>query len=121
MGFLAGKSGIITIGAATWKLSDWTIDMQTDALDVTNFSSGGAKENIAGLLSGKISASGAYDSASMALTSGTSYAFVLSMVSGTAITVTARVTNIQIKTDVKDAVRVSITAESTATFTAAIT
>jgi len=120
MATLAGKSGSISIGGNAFALSDWSIDMATEIVDTTVFTSGGAKENIAGLLSGKISASGPFNSTAMAIVSGTSYAFVLTMASGVAITVTARVSNINVKTDVKDAVRVNITAESNGSFTASL-
>ena len=71
MAFLSGKSGSVTVANASWKLREWSLDMRTDASDVTNFSSSGYRENIAGLTGGSLSMSGPYDSASMALTSGT--------------------------------------------------
>lgn len=120
MAFLAGKGGGVTVGVAVWKLSSWTLDMQTDALDVTNFESSGYKENIAGLTSGRISARGPFDSTAMALTAGTSYTFTLEVSSTVSYTVTARVTNISTTTDVTRPVEVSITAESTGSFTASI-
>jgi hypothetical protein len=41
MAFFAGKSGTITIGGTARPLTDWSIDVKTDSLDVTNFTSGG--------------------------------------------------------------------------------
>ncbi len=120
MGFLAGMSGSVTVGTATWKLREWSLDMRTDASDVTNFSSSGYRENIAGLTGGSISASGPFDSTAMALTSGTSYSFVLGASATINFTVTARVTSIRVSTTVERAVEVNISAETTGSFTAAI-
>lgn len=120
MAVLAGKSGSITLAAAAYAFGKWTCDMGADILDVTSFASSGYKANIAGLVGAKITADGPFNSAAMSLTAGTSYEFVLTMGGAVNITVTARVGNINVVTDVKDAVRVSISAESTGVFTAAL-
>jgi hypothetical protein len=120
MAVLAGKSGAISLGGTAYAFGKWTADMSADILDVTVFTSSGYKANIAGLVGAKITADGPFNSTAMALTAGNSYAFVLTMDSGVTLTVTARVGNINVVTDVKDAVRVSISAESTGSFTAAL-
>lgn len=120
MGFLAGKGGSVTVGTATWKLREWSLDMKTDASDVTNFSSSGYRENIAGLTGASLSASGPFDSTAMALTAGTSYSFTLAVSNTVNFSVSARVTNIRVTTNVDRAVEVSISAESTGSFTPAI-
>jgi hypothetical protein len=121
MAFLSGKSGSVTVANASWKLREWSLDMRTDASDVTNFSSSGYRENIAGLTGGSLSMSGPYDSASMALTSGTSYSITLAASNTINFAVTARITNIRVSTSVERAVEVSVSAETTGSFTAAIT
>lgn len=120
MAFLSGKGGSVTVGTASWKLREWSLDMRTDASDVTNFSSSGYRENIAGLTGGSLSCSGPFDSTAMALTSGTSYSFTLGASNTVNFAVTARVTNIRISTTIERAVEVSITAETNGSFTAAI-
>jgi hypothetical protein len=120
MAFLAGKSGGITIGGATWKLSEWAVDMQSEAVDVTNFESAGYVENIAGLTKATITAKGKFDSTLMGATAGTSYAFSLEASGSLAYAVTARITSIKLVTEVSKAVEVEVTAESNGSFTASI-
>lgn len=120
MGFLAGKTGGVTVGAAVWKLDQWTLDMGGELSDVSNFTSGGYEENIDGFTGATIEASGPYDNTAMAMTKGTSYSFTLTLGTGVTIVVTARVKNIRVMTKVKDATRVSFTARSTGSFTPAI-
>lgn len=120
MATLAGKSGSINLGAAAYAFREWTVDMQTDAIDVTSFSSSGYKENIAGLTSAKISARGPFNSTAMAVTAGSSYAFVLFASGSVSYSINARITSIRVVTEVSKAVEVDISAESTGSFTAAI-
>lgn len=120
MAQLAGKSGYVALGNTNYAFSMWTADFNTDAVDVTNFSSSGYHENIAGLTGAKITARGPFNSTAMAVTSGTSYAFTLGASGSVTYAVTARVTAIKLTTDVTKAVEVEISAESTGTFTAAI-
>ncbi len=120
MAFLAGKSGGVSVAAAVWKLSEWTADMQTELVEVTNFESAGYHENIAGITKAEITAKGPFDSTAMALTAGTSYAFTLEASGAVTYAITARVSNIRLITNVAKAVEVEITATSTGSFTAAI-
>lgn len=121
MATLAGKSGYIAIGANTnFAFAMWTGDISTDALDTTTFSSGGYKENIAGLTGMKISARGPYNNTAMGLTSGNSYAVTLGMSASVTLTCTARLETISITTDVSKPVEVNISMQSTGSFTAAI-
>ena len=121
MAFHAGKTGRVTVGVANWKLNRWEADIRTDIVDTTNFESGGFKENIAGLQYASITASGPYDAGSMAMTSGTSYSFTLQIGTGITFTITARVASIRVGTEVADKGTVTVTAESTGTFTPSIT
>jgi len=121
MAQLAGKGGSIAFGASNLALREWTLDMRVDPIDVTNFDSAGFKENIAGLTSAAISARGPYNQGSMAVTAGSSYAFNLRVNSTTGFAVTARVTSVRLVTGADNAVQVDISAESTGSFTAAIT
>lgn len=121
MGFLAGKSGGLLVGAAEWKVNEWTIDMGGELSDVTNFASGGYKENIDALTGANITFSGPFDSTAMTIAKGTSYSLTLKLSASVSISVTARVKNINVRTKVDDAVRVQITAESTGSFTAGLT
>jgi predicted secreted protein len=120
MAQLAGKSGNFTVGASAWELSEWTMDMATEAVDITNFNSGGYREVIAGLTDAKITARGPFNSTAMALTSGTSYSLVLAVSGSVSYSVTALVTNIKLVTEVSKAVMVEVSAVSNGSFTASI-
>lgn len=121
MAFYAGKDGSVTVGAATWKLSEWTLDIETDILDTTNFESGGKRENIEGLTKATITGKGPYDAGAMALTSGASVEWVLTVGGLITFTVTARTGKMKVSTNVEGKAELEVNAESNGTFTAAIT
>src|SRR6185312_16571778 len=100
MGQLAGKSGYAALGNSNFAFSSWTADVQVDVLDITNFTSGGFKENIAGLAGAKITARGPYNSGAMAITAGSTYAMVLGMSASVTFNTTARIETISVTTDV---------------------
>lgn len=120
MATLAGKSGYIALGNTNYAFASWTADITTDAIDTTSFGSAGFRENLAGLTGAKVSARGPYNNTAMALASGSSYAFVLGMSASVTFNTTARIDSISVSTDVTKAVEVSITAQSTGSFTASI-
>jgi len=115
MPFYPGKSGSISVNGALQPLTDWSIDGKTDAIDVTNFTSGGAQESEAGISSVDITASGPYDGSSAAQP-GTISAFILSTGSGPSYTVLARITSVKVDLSVKDVAKISYTAQSTGPF-----
>ncbi len=121
MAVLSGKSGSISIGGSNYAFGKWEADFNNDLPDVTNFNSGGCEENISGIDRCNINAEGPYNAGSMPLTVGTAYVFILRASSGVTWTVTARISNLKPITDHKDAVRLAITARSTAVFTPAVT
>lgn len=115
MPFYPGKSGSISVNGAVQPLTDWSIDGKTDAIETTNFLSGGAAENEAGISSVDISASGPYDG-SAAAQPGTVCVFILSTGAGPSYTVSARITSIKVDLNVKDVAKVNYTAQSTGAF-----
>lgn len=119
--FYSGKDGNVAVGATDWRLSSWDLEFNVDILDVTNFESSGAKENIEGLKSAKISAKGPYYTGGMAMTAGTAYTITLTV--GGAITFSAsfRIGTIKITEDVDGVAMVEFTGESNGSVTAAIT
>ena len=118
MAFYTGKTGSVTIGANAQPLTDWSLDGKVEPIEVTNFTSGGYQESVAGIASIDITASGPYDGGAGAQP-GDSASFVLAAGSGAgapSFTVTARVTSVKIDTNVKGVAMVSITAQSTGSF-----
>ena len=121
MAIFSGKSGNVAIDTVNWKLREWTLDMDTDIVDVSNFLSSGKRENLDGLTKASISCRGPYDTGSMALTSGNTANFVLKVGGAITFTVTARIAKIRPSVNVEGAGEIEINAESTGNFTAAIT
>ena len=120
MAFLAGKSADVVIGVTSYKFKDWRASMKGDIIDVSNFSSGGYRENIAGLVGATITLKGHLDSTAMAFTVTTSYTLLLKSSAGVTLTVTARLETIDHGAPVEGAVEVTLTFQSTGAFTAAI-
>lgn len=116
MAFYAGKNGSVSIGGTTQPLTSWSMEVQSEPIDVTNFNSSGFAESEAGITSANITCSGPYDGSSGA-TVGATAAFVLKYEQvGAGFTVTARVTNVSISDEVRGVAQVSITAQSTGSF-----
>lgn len=118
MPFYAGKLGSITIDGDTNPLTDWSIDLKSEAIESTNFTSAGWQENEAGIASADISANGPLGGISGE--PGDAVVFVLSTggaTPGPSFTVTARITSIKVDTSVKGIAMVSYTATSTGAVT----
>jgi len=119
MAFYAGKLATCTIGASAQPMTDWTLDVKEEAIDVTNFTSGGYQESVGGINAADITCTGPYDGTS-GVTMGTPASFVLTTGGGgPSFTVTARVTSVNTSTNVRGVATVSITAQSTGTFSVA--
>lgn len=119
MAFYAGKGGAVSVRTSVGPdvytskpLTDWSIDVKTDFLDVTNFTSGGWQEGLAGIFSADISASGPYDGSSL-ITQGTAARFKLTIATGIDLLVDCRVNSVKIDTSVKDVAKISYSATST--------
>jgi len=115
MPFYPGKSGSISVNGSSQPLTDWGVDGKTDAIEVTNFLSGGAQESEAGISGVDITASGPYDGTAGAQP-GTVAIFILSTGTGPSFTVAARITSVKVDLNVKDVAKVNYTAQSTGPF-----
>lgn len=94
--------------------------MDNDAPKVNNFTSA-YQQLVKGLTKATLTCEGPYDGGNMPLTAGNVYSFTLALSGSISIVVSCLVTNITPSQDIEDAARVSITAGSTGSFTAAIT
>ena|SRR5579885_1399704 len=56
MGFVRGVTGAVSIGSAIATANEWSLDLQGDAIDTSNFSSGGWRTKTGGLAGGSGSA-----------------------------------------------------------------
>jgi hypothetical protein len=61
MPFFAGKNATLSIGGVAYPMDSWSIAIETEEVEVTNFQSGGQKSIIAGIQGGTVSASGPYN------------------------------------------------------------
>lgn len=57
----AGKSGSVTIGGTAKPLAEWTVEIDGDPIDYTNFTSSGWRQFVCGLKKATIKASGPYN------------------------------------------------------------
>jgi hypothetical protein len=121
MAFYSGKNGSVAVGNTTYKFSDWSLNMDGNLPNVTNFSSSGCRENLDGINEADITLSGPYDAGNMAFARNTVYTLVLTVGSSITFSVPARSKGLNVTQKVEDAGRISATFQSTGTFTAAIT
>lgn len=117
---IGGPSGSVLIGGVPYAFGKWRCPIKTGLPRVNNFTSA-FQQLVAGLTSGTITLDGPYDGGNMPLTSGQSYEFTLKFSNAISLTLTALVGEIVPSQDIEDAARISITAESSGTFTASIT
>lgn len=128
MPFYTGKTGHIRIGTSggsfTVKpLTDWSLDIKVDEIDVTNFTSSGWKEVQSGIFSCDITASGPYDTNNVGVTQGSATIFSLDLDAGGAFgafTGSGLVTNIKIDNSVKDVAKITYTATSNGPWTVSL-
>lgn len=119
----SGKTGSVSIGGSVQPLTDWSLEITSEPVDITNFTSQGYEENVSGVTRANITCSGPYDgltSASIGDANGLTTAFILatgttqgvSPTAGPSFTINARVTNVSISQNVRGVAMVNITAQS---------
>lgn len=120
--YYAGKGASVSIGATSaWTAKEWQLEIDTDAVDTTNMTSQGFRENISGLTKAQITVRGPYFAGGSPITSGTVYTFGLNVGGGIGFSVPGRVTKLRPSTDVEGVAQLEVSAESTGVFTASVT
>lgn len=118
---LSGTLAIVTIAGinsgSPLAFDKWTLEMSSGLPVVTNFTSAGFQTLTTGVQKGQITLEGPYDLAHMAIAFGTLYTVVLSLTSGSAISVPAYVESITPSQAVEDAARMRVVLKSSGTFT----
>jgi len=120
MAFYSGKSGSVSVAGTPQPLTDWSLEVASEPVDTTNFTSSGYAESEAGITSANITCSGPYDGSAggASFSVGAAVAFILKYDSaGAGFTVTGRVTGCSISQNVRGVAQVNITAQSTGSFT----
>lgn len=115
----SGITGFVKLGSTTYAFGKWSLAMKAGTPKVTNFTSA-YQAVVAGVVSATLTLSGPWDYGNMPLVIGTSYVFHLGLDTGVELSLTAIVSGITPENDVEDAARVTVTAESNGSFTAAI-
>lgn len=107
MPFYAGKGGSFSIGATAYPMDTWSISVDTDEVEVTNFQSSGQKSLIAGIQGGSVSASGPYNGS--AITSGALANFTFGVGVGASLgPFQVLITSVKVDTSVKDKATVEV-------------
>lgn len=116
---IGGPSGSVLVGGVAYAFGKWRFSAKTNLPKVNNFTSS-YQQLVAGLWSGTLSIEGPYDAGNMPLTSGTTYTFTLKFSNSYTLSVPAVVESIDSSQDIEDAARISITAQTSGTFTISI-
>lgn len=109
MPFYAGKNASFTIGGVTYPMDTWSIAIETEEVEVTNFQSGGQKSLIAGIQSGTVSASGPYNGT--APSSGALASFTFAVAPGVLIGAApfqVLITSVTVDTSVKEKATIEV-------------
>lgn len=117
---IGGPSGSVLVGGVAYAFGRWRFSIKGGLPRVNNFTSA-FQQLVAGLTSGTITLEGPYDGGNMPLAILTSYVFTLKYSNAITLAATALVGEINPSQDIEDAGRISVTAETSGTFTAAIT
>lgn len=122
---LAGKGGYCAInsgaGSSSFAFDTVKPSMKNNLAEVSNFTGQGFEQWLGGLNGCKLTMSGPYDQGNMALSLGGACTITVGYSSTTNLVVTALIETIEPEVKVKDAERISVTAQSNGPFTAAVT
>ena len=118
--FIVGKSGSVKIGAVSYSFDKWKVSFHAVLPVITNFTSGGYQALLSGLVDGTVTISGPYNNTNMGFTVGTTYTWLLNLTDAVGLSVPAIIESLEPDDAVADSPRISITAKSTGSFTAAI-
>lgn len=61
MAFFSGKLGWLAVNGLSYPMEEWSLDIEIEEVEVTNFQSGGFKSLMNGIAGGTFSASGPYN------------------------------------------------------------
>lgn len=110
MPFYAGKGGWFDIDGVQYPMDTWSVSIETDEVEVTNFQSLGQKNLIAGIQGGTVSASGPYNGT--APTSGALAFFTFGLATGgpSIGPYQVLITSVKVDTAVKEKATIDISA-----------
>jgi len=118
--FLTGKDGFVNTGGVNYSFGKWKWSAKAKMVPRPNFNGGGFEQYVVGLLGGKITISGPYDSGNMPFAVGAQYNWTLGLAVSVFLTVPGILEGIEVDEDVEDGPMVNLTVQSNGAFTAAI-
>jgi hypothetical protein len=120
--YISGKAGAVYISTTAYSFGKWKVTFKAGAPKITNFTTAGFQALLAGIISATISVSGPYNNGNMGFTVGNTYTFILYFDHANTISLSVPVilTSIDSDDDVEGSPHITLTGESTGTFTAAI-
>jgi hypothetical protein len=113
---MAGKSGWFRSSNTSYPFRTWRLKLSASPIDVTNFTSGGFSEFMAGFITGECTASGFLDSG-LQLTVGNTYTVSLGAGGGYSVTFTGVLLDLTASTDVSKAAEVEVMMRTNGEFT----
>lgn len=115
MPFYSGKNGSFTANGVSYPMEEWSLDIEVEEVEVTNFLSGGFKSLLGGIAGGSVSASGPFNGSeptALAL-QGTIVPFAFGVGVGAGYTYPVLITGVSIKQNVKEKATLEITGSLT--------
>lgn len=112
--FLAGKAGYVKVGATSYSFGKWSFACKAGLVKVTNFNSGGQRQQVVGIIEGTLQMEGPYDQGNMPFVVGTGYTWILGYTTGIQITIYAIIESVEPAVDAEGAATLKITAQSDA-------
>lgn len=114
MAFYAGKDGAFVIGAVTYKMREWQLNVEYSRIDVTNFTSASDwREFLNGFASGTVTARGPYDPTQATPTVSASATFTCTVGSTYSFTGTCWITRLRFSQNIEGAGEIEIEAAIT--------
>jgi hypothetical protein len=104
---MAGKSGWFRSSGTDYPFRTWRLKLSASPIDVTNFTSNGFSQFMAGFITGECTASGFLDSG-LQLTVGNTYTVSLGAGAGYSVTFTGVLLDLTASTDVSKAAEVEV-------------
>lgn len=112
----SGKEGSVLIGTVPYAFKNWKINSGQELPKVNNFTGGGFQQVVGGLEGGELTFEGPWDVGNMPIVVGNSYTFICAVNGSVSVSVPAIVGKIEFGTDVEDAARVKVSAQTNGSF-----
>lgn len=114
MAYFTGKNAAIVIGGVPYCLTDWSLNLTSDEVDLTTFCSGGVNTVVGGILGGDMSASGPYTGSAPTVGQVYNVIFYLAAPGGPSFQQYFLITSVRVATNVRDKATIEVSGTLTA-------